>query len=157
MAALRIQEANIRYGGQGAIREFFAARLSEYDKIKHRHTSYAHVLESFVRSHHAKSRSCFYIWGANDVLCHDGRIALVETVMGVNPNLAFSGWIDSFKTGKLAEKEIRKIDDITLEIDDFIIVCAESAVNYALSRFAEMGLCEWQFIVLSDRTLRRSE
>jgi len=153
IASARIMEAFIRHDAEKTVSVFFAPQFDVYNKTREQHESYADLLRAYLQRHHAQGQGRFYIWGAMDIFCRRDRVELSEIIFEINPDLEFAGWIDSFRTGTLANKKIEKISDVILGKDDFIVVAAESATHYASSYFAGMGLNERNYLLLGNRTL----
>jgi len=156
MAATRIKESFIRHSKQNEIRRFFTSNYNSYHMSKDRHVSYADKLTEYILRCHAQTMGKFYIWGALDVLCHENMVELADIAMQINPSLVFSGFIDTYRMDDtLAGKPIIRPDDMLLGENDFVIVAADNAVQFAASHFEKLGLTERNFVVISAQILNK--
>lgn len=158
MAIARIQEAYERYTRSAQIREFFRTRINEYDGIKSTEYVYKTRLHNFIQNYYARP-VCghFYIWGAIQLLCDGNNVILANLVNENNPNLDFVGWIDTFKSGMLANKPILKPEEFSLDENEFVIVASETAVPDALARFRKMQINEKQFLIISNTMIEEAD
>ncbi|MDR3348739.1 MAG: polysaccharide pyruvyl transferase family protein [Acidaminococcales bacterium] len=150
LSAARIREAYTRFMETGRIRRFFQPRIDEWLLADAGEAVYKTRLRKFVRKHHDNAAGRFYIWGAIKLLCDGDGVVLANIVRDVNPNLQFAGWIDTFKTGLLAQRPIFHPDDFTLADNEFVVVAAETAAAAALGRFRQMGLNSAQYLILAN-------
>lgn len=158
LAAARIREAFARHSETAAIHEYFQARIGAYETIKKTEAGYKIRLRDYIRNNYplpVKGR--YYIWGAIQLLCDGNRVMLEDLIGEVNPNLECAGWIDTFKTGKLANKPIFKPDDFSLSENEFVVVAAETAVPDALERFKKMKLSDKQYLILANRMIDEAD
>ena len=157
LAKTRIEAAVALQENTSYIYEFFKSRIDWFEQMPDADNSYKERLLSYVRDHHAKTKGKYYIWGAIKLLCNGNSVGLVELVESVNPELEFAGWIDSFKTGYLAEKEIFSPKSFEMKEGDFVIVAAETAVDSALQCFAERGILSENYLILANTMVVQSD
>ena len=157
LAMLRIKEGFVRHSIEKNIQNLFTQNLNVYNANKSSHVSYRDVLQDYVRNHHLNNEGKFYIWGAMGILCNGNSVEIADIVISINPALMFAGWIDTFKSGALAEKPIYKICEIDLGKNDFIIVSAESAACYSLSCFVERKLGTQNYVLLCKEMLSEDD
>lgn len=158
MAMVRIREAYERYTRSQNILSFFEPRINQYEKISDTEATYKTRLRDYIQNNYARPKKGeFYIWGAIQLLCDGDNVVLVDLINEINPRLEFAGWIDTFKTGRLANRPIIKPDELSLSENQFILVAAETAVPDALKRFKAMELSERQFFVLANTMLSEND
>jgi hypothetical protein len=158
LAEARIREAYIRYTQTIKLRKFFATRIEEWKQLNYTGEAYKARLEKFVRQNFAIIKSGrYYIWGAIQLLCEGNEVAITKILSAINPGLEFAGWIDTFKTGLLANKSIIHPDQIQLSENEFIIVAAETAVAAALECFKNKGIYDRQYLILANRMVEQSD
>lgn len=157
LAKSRIQTSVVLQENTKTIYNFFEPRIEWFKKMPDADNSYKERLLNYVKNHYSKGAGKFYIWGAIKLLCNGDEIGLVELVRSVNPNLEFAGWIDSFKTGSLAQKEIFSPKSFDIDENDFIIVAAETAVTSALECFDAKGYNKEQYLILANTMATQSD
>lgn len=74
----------------------------------------------------------------------------MKLIEEVNPDLEFSGWIDTYKTGFLAKRPIYSPGDFELRERDFVVVAAETAASSALKCFSERGYGKERYLILAN-------
>ncbi|EMS70385.1 polysaccharide pyruvyl transferase family protein [Ruminiclostridium cellobioparum] len=158
LAIARIREVYKRYTETSQIRKFFQTRIDGYESVKNTEVAYKTKLRDYIQQNFAMPmQGRFYIWGAIQLLCDGNNVVLANLVNEINPNLEFVEWIDTFKSGILANKPIRKPDELCLAENEFVIVAAETAVPDALNRFNKMQLSQKQFLILSNTMIEESD
>ncbi|EMS70387.1 polysaccharide pyruvyl transferase family protein [Ruminiclostridium cellobioparum] len=158
LAIARIHEVYKRHTATSQIREFFQTRIDEYESVKNTELAYRTRLRDYIQKNYAiPVRGRFYIWGAIQLLCDGNNVVLANLVNENNPNLEFVGWIDTFKSGILANKPIQKPEGLFLAENEFVIVAAETAVPDALNRFNKMQINEKQFLIISNTMIEEAD
>ncbi len=157
LAKSRIQAMKILCENSDYIYEFFKPRIEWFNKMPVADNSYKKRLLDYVEKYHKDSKGKYYIWGAIKLLCNGDVIGLVELVKNINPNLQFAGWIDTFKTGFLAQKEIVSPRAFELGPCDFVIVAAETAVGSAMQCFEERGYTSEHYLILANTMVVQSD
>lgn len=150
LARSRILTTVALYKNTKYIYEFFKPRIEWFQQLPDADTSYKKRLLDYVEKYHADTRGKYYIWGAIKLLCNGNSVGLEELIKRVNPNLQFAGWIDTFKTGSLAQKSIWSPEVFELGQNDFVIVAAETAVDTAKKCFLERGYRAEQYLILAN-------
>lgn len=150
LASSRIQAAAALQENTQYIYEFFKPRIEWFAQMPNTDISYKKRLSDYVKEYHADSKGKYYIWGAIKLLCDGDTVSLTRIVEEINPHLEFSGWIDTYKTGFLAKKPIHSPKEFELEMEDFVIVAAETAVTSAKSWFFERKYGPEQYLVLAN-------
>ena len=150
LASSRISTVATLYQNTQYIYEFFKPRIEWFQQMPDADISYKNRLLSYITAYHANSKGKYYIWGAIKLLCNGNSVGLVELVKSVNPKLKFTGWIDTFKTGILAQRRIFSPQHFMLEDGDFVIVAAETAVETAVQCFTKKGYGKEQYLILAN-------
>lgn len=158
LAIARIRETYERYTLSEKIHRFYQSRINQYENVKNKGVHYTVRLRKYIQDHYAvPTRGRFYIWGAISLLCNKNRVAIVDLIHDINPDLKFAGWVDTFKTGKLAGKPILKPGSFDLGDNDFILIAAETAVSDALKLFEKIKLNKKQYLVLVNTTIQDAD
>lgn len=157
LAKSRIETTVALYENTKHIYEFFKPRIDWFKQMPDTDNSYKKRLLDYVKQNHANTTGKYYIWGAIKLLCNGDSIGLVELVESVNPKLKFAGWIDTYKTGFLAQKEIFSPKLFNIEPNDFIIVAAETAVDSAKQFFLKRGYETKQYLILANTMVVQSD
>lgn len=129
----------------------FSDRIADYERLQPDDSALIEKLKKYVNLHFGDSdHGAFYIWAASTLLCDGENVPLANIVKEVNPNLEFAGWIDTFKTGILANKPIKRFSEISLSDNSFVIVATGTVIPYALRTFAENGVPEKSYTVFFE-------
>jgi hypothetical protein len=158
LAMARIREAYERHTKTEKIREHFRSRIDEYERIKKIKVAYQTRLSDFILHNYAPpAAGRFYLWGAIPLLCDGSRVVLADLIGEANPGLEFAGWIDTFKSGTLANKPIIKPDSLHLAENEFVVVAAETAIPDALALFQKMGLGRERYLILANTMVEKAD
>ncbi len=158
LAMARIREAYERHTKNEKIREHFRSRIDEYERIKNIKVAYQTRLSDFILHNYAPPvAGRFYLWGAIPLLCDGNRVVLADLIGEVNPSLEFAGWIDTFKSGTLANKPIIKPDSLHLAENEFVVVAAETAIPDALALFQKTGLGRGRYLILANSMVEKAD
>lgn len=157
LACSRIQTTAALLTDAQYIYEFFKPRIEWFEQMPDSDISYKARLSAYIKEYHAHSKGKYYIWGAIKLLCDGETVGLAKLIEETNPELEFCGWIDSFKTGFLAQKEIYSPDTFDLGTSDFIIVAAETAASSAIEWFSKKGCGKEQYLILANTMAVQSD
>lgn len=158
LAIARIREAYERHTQTERILKFFQPRVDDYKNIVSSEITYKARLRDFILKYYAPPASgSYYIWGAIQWMCDGDKIVLEDFIKEINPDLQFAGWIDTFKTGKMANVSIISPDKINLDDNLFVIVGGEVIIPDALERFEKMELHESQYLILANTTIEKAD
>lgn len=151
LAISRINDVYKQYAGKKILNDFWKPSIERYNfEIKETQDFHLFCLKEFIEKQVPTQMAGFYIWGAKPIFCLDDKISIVEYIKKINPNLYFKGWIDTYKSGELANKPIYLSDNIVLEEDDFVVIASESAINAAKKKLSQMGINEDKFIICAN-------
>lgn len=150
LACSRIQTAAVLQENARYIYEFFKPRIDWFTQMPNADVSYKKRLSVYIRKYHGTSKGKYFIWGAIKLLCDGDTVGLVKLIEEVNPDLEFSGWIDTYKTGFLAKRPIYSPGDFELRERDFVVVAAETAASSALKCFSERGYGKERYLILAN-------
>jgi hypothetical protein len=135
------------------LEEFWSGSINSYNsRINKASGIFKICLQQFVRDHFAPPQSGgYYIWGAKPVFCQNGRVNIVDYISEINPKLQLKGWIDTYKTGLLADIPIYKPDEFTLNDDEFLIIASESAIDDALMKVNQLNVDDGRVVICANR------
>ena len=132
------------------IKNFYQNRIKEFSEMQVSENSYNERLSEYITENHREIKGGFYIWGAIELLCDGNDISLVEIINSVNPNLVFKGWVDTYKKGCLANRKIFSPNDFELGENEFVVVAAETAADYAKKFFDNRNYDKTQYVILAN-------
>lgn len=151
IAMARITSAMTVHEEAERISDIFSDRIAGYERLQPDDSALIEKLERYVRLYFSDcDHGAFYIWAASTLLCDGENVPLANIVKAVNPNLEFAGWIDTFKTGILANKPIRRFSEISLSDNSFVIVATGTVIPYALRTFEENGVPEKNYTIFFE-------
>lgn len=133
------------------LREDFQSRIDNFNHLEPKDEHIKKNLSDFVRNNFGNStEGQFYIWAASALLCNGDYVPLASLIQQTNPKLSFKGWLDSYKSGMLANKPIFNPYEIELNENEFIVVATETIIPTALQYFKKIGLTSRQYAVYAS-------
>ena len=139
------------------IYNFYLPRILSYNSNKLLNR-YKEKLQKYINENYKfPEKVSFYIWGAKPNLCNGTNINIVNYILRSNPNAVFKGWIDTYKTGVLADYRIFSPEELVVSESEFIVIMSENGLVSILEKVENMGLSKNQYIICCNQHITKED